>query len=106
MTCGGPRGLERDQATAINWPGEVVDYVPGRDTIPGEDGYGAGTRRPGIYAAPDPAIEESAADAWPGSGPMVAQPCEVCGVLVAADYIRRTGWARHGWHPEVTVDDD
>lgn len=32
----------------------------------------------------------------PPSGP---QPCEVCAVPVAPDYIARTGRARHGHHP-------
>lgn len=32
--------------------------------------------------------------------PPAAAPCEVCGLTVTADYIARTGRARHGHHPE------
>lgn len=34
-------------------------------------------------------------------GPVVdgPQPCTVCGVIVTAEFIERTGQARHAWHP-------
>lgn len=42
-----------------------------------------------VVTAPEPAPPAP-------SGP---QPCEACGIPVSADYIARTGRARHGHHP-------
>jgi len=48
-----------------------------------------------VLPAPRPPIEDVPAPPAPLTGP---QPCEVCGLLVSAEYIARTGAARHGHH--------
>lgn len=53
------------------------------------------TAKEGEPPTPEPAVIPP-----PPPPPPVAAPCEVCGLTVTADYIARTGRARHGHHPE------
>jgi hypothetical protein len=50
------RDVVRDALTDV--AGHASEHGEGVDRIPGESGYAAGTRPPGVYVAPDPALAD------------------------------------------------
>lgn len=103
-------------ARDAGWPDATRLYVTWRDLRE----QGAEQSRPVVPQRPKPAkrvqvgallpvahppelpVQPPEPEPAPPAPPAGPQPCEVCGITVAAAYIERTGRARHGHHPETT----
>ena len=98
-----PRTPPAPGDAAIPSPGTTTEAAASTPSAPSAAAAGPEPRPApatgGVITAGRPVVLDVGEEITAPPRPWAAVPCDVCGVIVSAAYIARTGRARHGHHP-------